>query len=323
MPSLAVGVDIGGTKIAAALVSNAGEVFDFRVVPTPSKEGGPRVLETATRLAAELVHSGHVPSGGRFLGVGVGTAGQVDPALGVVVGATDTIARWVGARVKAEFERSTGLPAYVENDAKAAARAEVHLGAARRSKTALFLTLGTGVGGALALNGRIVEGACGLAGYLGHIRANLPDSGHVPVCSCGRRGCLEAYVSGTAIRAAGIRALQQSDQNRDAESAVPNASAVWEAYLSGQAWAEGVIDQARRAIVSVLSGLVHAFNPDTIVIGGGLSSWGERWCGEIAEALARNVDPLFCKDLSVVPAALGSRAGMIGAALLAVDSVKG
>lgn len=321
MSGWAIGIDIGGTKIAGAIVSPGGETRGLRVVPTPSAEGGLRVLERVITLAVELLGSEAAAAAGEMAGIGVGTGGQVEVETGRLLGATALIPQWRGLDLKGALERATGLPAVVDNDAKAMAWAELRSGAAQGARAALFLTLGTGVGGAVAAGGRVLDGARGLAGHLGHMRVQMEVEGDEPLCSCGRRGCLEAYASGSAIREAGRRALAQSGDEIAAQQAVPDASAVWEAYGRGETWAAGVMAQARRALAHVLGGLVYAFNPDRVVIGGGLAAWGTAWCQEIEAALREEVDPLFLEGLAVVPAALGSQAGTVGAAYLAFEKL--
>lgn len=319
MADWAIGIDIGGTKIAGALISSAAEMADWRVLPTPRVGGGHSVLQVVTTLAVDLLHSPSLPAGAQLRGIGVGTGGQVEFGTGRILGATQAIPQWAGVDLKGTLERATGLPTAVDNDAKVMARAELSVGAAQGADTAIFITLGTGVGGALATSGRVLHGTRGLAGHLGHIRADEGEA-DPPLCSCGRRGCLEAYASGPAIRAAGLRALEQMGRSTP-EATVANASSVWEAHRRGEGWATEVIGRARRALAHVLAGLVYTLNPDTIVIGGGLSSWGSAWCREIEDELRALVDQAFMERLKVVPAGLGNRAGTVGAGLLAFEAV--
>ncbi|MBV9851574.1 MAG: ROK family protein, partial [Armatimonadetes bacterium] len=179
-----LGIDIGGTKIAGAVVTEAGVVVRRGARPTPAREGGARVLETALGLARELATP-------EVAGIGVGTGGQVDSARGVIASATDLLPGWAGMPVKAAFEDALGLPTAVDNDVNALAMGEARFGAARGKSTVVFLTLGTGVGGALLLNGSLHHGAHWTGGEFGHIlltmdaNARRDAGGHV--------GTLEAY----------------------------------------------------------------------------------------------------------------------------------
>lgn len=321
----AVGVDIGGTKIAGALVDSSGAVRRQTVCLTPAG-GGEQVVGAVEGLVRQLQVGLDPQVARRLLGVGVGTGGSVEAATGRIVGATRLIANWEGVELQQRLQQVLGMPVRVDNDAKAAARAELLWGAARTARAAVVLTLGTGVGGALTIDGRVLDGARGFAGHLGHI----PVRPGGRQCSCGRRGCLEAYASGRAILLAGRkrwlqsrgsapsqpRAPTEDPHAQTAEAALPDATAVWKAARQGAGWAASVIEEALTALSVALQGLVHAFNPDTIVIGGGLSAWGEPLREAVEEKLRRRILPAFREGLTVRLAALGPQAGVVGAAAL-------
>ncbi|MGA4688495.1 ROK family protein, partial [Micromonospora sp. AB353] len=188
-----VGIDIGGTKTAAALVGPGARVLGRREAPTPARGGPAAVLDTAAGLAADLLAAaGPGP-------VGVGTAGTVDPATGAIRYATDSLPGWAGTAVADELAARLGRPVRVTNDVAAAALGECWAGAGRGRRHVLLAAVGTGLGGAIVNDGRVEGGARGAAGQLGH----LPVPGaHRLRCGCGRYGHLEAIASGTGLSAA-------------------------------------------------------------------------------------------------------------------------
>ncbi|RSN51698.1 ROK family protein [Actinomadura sp. WAC 06369] len=281
-------LDIGGTKVAAALADAEGTVLHRGRVPTP-EGGGQAVLAAAARLLdglAEDARDGSRPPGGgtgdrlRAAGVralGVGAPGVVDPATGRVVSATDVLPGWSGTPVRDALADLTGLPVAVANDVRAMGLGEARRGAGAGFHRVLHVSVGTGVGGALTTGGRLDGGAHGTAGELAHLL--VPERGPVP-CGCGRRDHLEAAVSGPAIAATG-------DPGR--------AGA-----LLGRA----------------LAGLLAVLDPDAVVVGGGVAQVGAPFLDAVTAAFrAEALPPL--RATPILPAALGTDAPLTGAALLA------
>ncbi|MEU5478630.1 ROK family protein [Streptomyces mirabilis] len=288
------GVDIGGTTTQVVLCAADLTVVDSVEVPTPAAEGG-RAMVGAALAALDLLRE-RVPS--RLLGVGVGAAGVVDSRAGRVLVASDSFRSWAGFPVTARVEEALGVPAFLDNDVNAFLRGEVAKGAVAGEPAALGMTLGTGVGGALWLDGALFEGAHGAAGEIGH----LPGFGDLP-CTCGGRGHLETLASGRSLTARyGERTGRSLTARGIAEAAVdgdPDALAVYEAAGAGVA----------RAIL-ITAGLVDL---TTFVIGGGVSRAWDLLEPSIAAALAAE-PPVSGQPLRVVRARLGSRAVAIGAA---------
>lgn len=315
MGRCAVGLDIGGTKIAAGVVTLDGQIFWRSRRETPVRLGAEAVAQAVCSAAEEAVRAAGA-AGLQPEAVGIATGGQVDRLQGRVVSSTRVLPGGEAIDLRTRVAEAVGLPVQIDNDAKAMARAELAWGAARGAQTAVFLTLGTGVGGALAVNGRVVDGQRGFAGHLGHIPVTSTTSDG-PVCSCGNRGCLEAYASGTAIAAlARARLAAERPPTAATPEPAPDASAVFAAAAQGAPWARWALDQALAALGAALAGLVHALNPEVIVIGGGLSSQGEPWRRSIEDAVFRRVMPAFRSGLSIRLAAMGGDAGLAGAALL-------
>ncbi|HEX5324234.1 MAG TPA: ROK family protein, partial [Capsulimonadaceae bacterium] len=255
--ALYLGIDIGGTKIAGGLVTSEGQILRRAEQPTP-REGGRAILDTALSVARSLA------AGDTLAGAGIGTGGQVDAERGVIVSATDILPGWAGTDVKGAFEEAFHIPAAVENDVNALAVGEARFGTARGLPTVVFLALGTGVGGALLLNGRAHHGAHWVGGEFGHILLSV-DS-HARRAADGSVGSLEAYCSGPGL-AQTWREIAASDDlsvtgHRIAGWAArePNGPAAQAVRRTGEYLGYGLVT------------LANALDPDRIVIGGGLAS---------------------------------------------------
>ncbi|MBC7288566.1 MAG: ROK family protein, partial [Armatimonadetes bacterium] len=260
-----VGIDIGGTVLSAALVDGSGQIVALRRTATPRSAGAEACLPELDNAVRNLLSE--ACGSGRLLAVGIGFGGPVDPISGVVRRSHHVVG-WSGVPLREHFAELTGLPAYVENDANAAAIAEAMFGAARDAEVVLYVNVGTGIGGGIAVRKRIYRGAHFNAGEIGHIPL-LPDDG--PPCPCGKRGCLEALASGDAI---GREAQLMSRQGKLRGSMLEAAPA-----LTGRTVGEYAVqgDEVARAIVARAGGYlgwglaiaVNILDPDIVVVGGG------------------------------------------------------
>lgn len=299
--TLVAALDIGGTKTAAALVDVAGRVLERARAATPASEGSSAVLATAAALVQSVRGTRPV------LGLGVGSAGIVDPASGVVTGATDVLPGWIGTNLRGELSAALGIPVVVRNDVHAHALGEATYGAGVGCTTLLYVAVGTGVGAAFAhsgLPGGLLSGAHAAAGHVGHVPS--PEAGDL-ACTCGGRGHLEAIAAGPALvrehaRRTGVRAADLGEVAVLATGGDPDAAAVLE--LGG------------RAVGAVVGGLVNVLDPDVVVVGGGVASLGEVWWRPLREAVVAGVLPAL-RGTPVVPSALGEDAALLGAAALA------
>ena len=289
-----VGIDLGGTKTAAALVAPDGTLGVRVAAPTPAAEGPGAVLDVVAGLVARV--AGDTPIGG----VGIGTAGIVD-AAGRVVSATETFTGWVGTDLVAGLagRLSRPVPIRVYNDVDAHLLGEAWRGAARGRDSALMVAVGTGVGGALLIDRRLVRGAHSAAGELGH----LPAVGAEGLrCPCGRPGHLEALAAGPAI-ARGYRA---------AGGTAADARAVFALAGDGDPAAIAVVDAAATGLGRAVAGLVTTIDPACVVIGGGVAEAGELWWRPLREAFRSELVAAFATPL--VKAELGVSAAVLGAA---------
>ncbi|MFH2006910.1 MAG: ROK family protein [bacterium] len=313
-----LGIDLGGTKIAAGLVTRAGELRSLARVATPARQGVEAVVAAAwevTKLAAR----GAQVAVGRITGVGVGAPGPIDRTAGVVV-APPNLPGWKDVDLRSLMERRLRAPVHLENDANAAGLAEVRFGAGRGCSPVIYLTVSTGIGGALLVDGRLITGAAGAAGEAGHLVV-LPDG---PSCGCGGRGCLEALASGTAVARRAREAVR-----RGAASALTErfgsrpgritARTVAKLADQGDPEAQRIVTQAMEYLGIGVANLVNLINPERVVIGGGLTALGPRMFDPVRRAVRRHCNPVAVRAVTIEPAALGADSGVIGAATLAMD----
>jgi glucokinase len=305
----AIGVDVGGTKIAAGLVEATGEVRDRLVVPTPAAEGPFAVLRAIAELAERL----RTPE---VVGVGVGTGGVVDHARGVIVSATSLLPGWAGTPVAAELSTRLGLPVTMDNDGNVLALGEHRFGAARGLDSVLCIAVGTGVGGGVIIGGRLVRGAHHTAGEVGHIP--VPGSEGMP-CSCGRTGHLEAIASGpamTARYAAEAAGRAQAHQHGGGPRAAIDLRVIAERARTGDVVAAKVIADGAGALGRAIGGLANGIDPDAVIVGGGVAEIGEPYWAPLRAAVRENTLPALAA-LEIRPAGLRTNAAIAGAAALA------
>ncbi len=294
-----LGVDIGGTKIAVAVVEAAdGTVVARRVAPTPAEQGPVAVVEAAADLAARVLAAYPASAGG------VGAPGVVDAGRGVVVTSTGYLPGWEGTPVAAELERRLGLPFAADNDVNAAALGEARHGAGRGLGSFLLVVVGTGLGGAIVSDGRVLRGATGTAGELGHVPVAAAEQVR---CSCGRSGHLEAIVAAPGITAAYQRA--SGEPGVDVRAMARRAAA-------GEEAAAATLHAAGTAFGRTLGGLVNTLDPEAVILGGGVMQVGEPLWAPLEAAMRGEVLPSVAA-VPLRPAELGVDAGVIGAAALA------
>lgn len=294
------GIDIGGTKISAVLVDDGGRVLRQGVVPAPAKDGGAAMATAAAGLVRRLAQEADV----RVVASGVGAAGVIDQERGVVVAASATFADWAGFALAAALEERLGFPVRIENDVNAFLLGELRWGAARGSSDVVGIMLGTGVGGAIVLDGALHHGANGAAGEIGH----TPGYSGL-VCTCGQTGHLETLASGTSIarRYAEI-----------AGSGTVSAAEVAERARAGDPVAATVFADAGRAVALAASTSASLLDLPLIVVGGGVSAAWDLLEPAILATLATDA-PVSGYPLRVVPAELDGDVVARGAAALVAD----
>jgi len=319
-----IGVDLGGTHVRAAIVdTGTGQVSNLIQVSTLAREGHEAVM---VRMA-DLVHDVIQASGDAkevIGGIGIGVPGVLNLDQGEVLFLPNLPGNWRHVPLRDRIQELVGLPVYLLNDARAATYGEWMFGAGRGVDTMACYTLGTGVGGGLVINGRLHLGIGGTAGELGHTSIDMSG----PTCGCGNRGCVEVYASGPAIAAAGIKAVVQGLTTQigtlvdyDLNKITPEV--VNRAAKEGDAIACSIYENAGFALGVAISNLLVTITPRKVVIGGGVSQAGDLLFDPIQRTIQERVFVMPKEQVQIVPAELGTYAGMIGAAAWAMACERG
>ncbi len=318
--SYAVGVDLGGTKIEAALVDAAGQIAETRRTPTEAKQGPDHVVETiVSTISTHYLGDASRPVGA----IGIGVAGQVDPESGIVRRAPNL--DWRDFPIRERLEAALRLPVAVLNDVQAITYGECRRGVGHGVKDLVCLFAGTGVGGGVVIGGELVRGSSGNAGEFGHMTIEVAG---MP-CTCGNRGCIETFVGGWAIAERARRRVAAEPGSGGAllrlaggKAEEISAALVGRAAAQGDALARALVEETGTALGVGLAAIANALNPELLILGGGVVE-GLPGLVEIAEReLRRRALAAALKPLRVVRSKLGADAGVIGAALFARESAR-
>jgi glucokinase len=310
-------LDLGGTRIRAAVVQSDGSRLARTEMETPVEDGPATIIRACRDAVAEARSKVPAALGDAVAGIGISCPGPVDPTRGVVLEPPNLGPAFRNIMLAEDLGNAQGLPAFLDRDTNVAALGEHAFGAARGVEDFIYLTISTGVGGAIVMAGRLLHGPDGLAGELGHVPVSLNG----PRCGCGGIGHVEAYASGTAL-AREARALVASTGSsflvdRARRLGGPNelsAKDVAEGAQAGDRACLELMERARRAVAAACVGYVNTFNPHRIVIGGSIAeAEGERLLGPIREAIAREGFEALARHVRVVPAALGGDVSLAGA----------
>lgn len=312
MDRTVIGVDLGGTNLRTAIVGSDGEILDKHKEATKAVDGWVKVvarlidnikrqLETATRMGTEI------------FAVGVGAPGVILVDKGIVV-KSPNFPDWNNLPLKAELEKALKIPVFIENDANAAALGEKWRGAGRDIRSMIHLTLGTGVGGGIILDNKIWHGADGMAGEIGHMTL-IPDGRQ---CTCGNTGCLEMYASARGIVLSFREELEK--QKLPAAEALKEVTSekVYQAAREGDAVARRVMKDMGRMLGIGIASLINIFNPERVVIGGGVKDAWPLFIGATHEEIMKRAFQVPAERTEIVPSLLGDDAGMVGAAAVAL-----
>ena len=288
-------IDIGGTAVKMGLVDREGRIHDRHEASVCFDEYKTPILTTVLREAKLFL------DGREIEGIGVSATGQVDDNAGIVIGTNGKIPGYEGSRIKDALEEAFGVPACALNDANAAALGESFAGAAKGRRNAVMLTLGTGVGGGIIIDGKVFGGTRGIAGELGHF--TLYQNG--APCACGKRGCYENYAATTAL----VRLAEErtGEKNLDGRAIFRRAS-------EGETVMLEILDAWTDDIAAGITGLVHIFNPEIVIIGGGVSGQEALLIEPLRRKVLSGAMPRFAEGLQLERAVLGNDAGLIGAA---------
>ena len=313
----AIGVDLGGTKIAAALVGIDGRIETSMRYPTDVDGGPAAVKEQIVELVRQLIDK----TGCSPVGVGVGVAGQIKSKDGVVRFAPNL--DWHDVPLQSELETALDLPVAVTNDVRAITWGEWRFGAGKGCDNLICMFVGTGVGGGLVTGGKMVAGCSNTAGEIGHIVVDV----HGPVCNCGNRGCLEILAGGLAI---GKRAQAIARTHAEQGAALLrlvngrhediSAETVAEAFHQGDPLAGDLVNEVVEALVAGAVTLVHCFNPCLFILGGGVIDGIPELVELVDRKIRQQCLTAATENLKVEKAELADEAGVIGAAALAMEA---
>lgn len=311
MPQI-IAVDFGGTNIRVAYFPTA-EPPPKKISksPTRASEGPEAVIARLEKAIQALIPKEH-----HDLRIGVASPGPLDPTRGVILNAVN-LPGWVEIPLKDKLETQFGLPVEIGNDANLAALGEWRFGAGRGTNNLVYLTISTGIGGGVIIDGRLLIGAQGLGAEIGHTTV-APEG---PLCGCGQYGHLEAVAAGPAIARQAMGLLESGRSSTLREKFELNETLtskdVGKAAQAGDELACEVIEQAGEYIGRALSDLAHIFNPEVFILGGGVTQIGSLLFEPIDRALRSHImHSAYVEDLRLLPAALGDDAGLIGAMVL-------
>lgn len=314
METVLVGIDLGGTNAQGAAALD-GKIIRQEKIPTRSQLDAEAVLDDLARLALELA------GGRKIAALGLGVPGLLDLERGLCVFSGNL--GWDNVPVKAKLEEKTGAPVFMDNDVRVAAAGELARGLAQGCKDFIYLTVGTGIGSGIFIDGHLLRGPRWSAGEVGHMV--LDPQG--PDCTCGSKGCLEALASATAIAREGrAAAAANPDSILNTLAADPrdiDAALVFEAAAAGDAVAARVVETAMTWLGIGVANLVNIFNPRLVVIGGGVSLAGERLLAPVRTQVERYSMPVQRETVSIRTSALGDAAGVAGALELARRGLEG
>jgi glucokinase len=320
-PGLAIGIDIGGTKVAGGVVDAGGNVIHRARRDTPDRSKSPAVVEgTIVEVVAELMQLAAPPEA--VAAVGIGAAGFVAADRATVVFAPHL--SWRHEPLRAALQKRVAVPIFVDNDANAAVWAEWKFGAAQEETHVMMITLGTGIGGGILIDGQVQRGRFGIAGEFGHMQ--VVPSGHR--CECGNRGCWEQYASGNALvrEARSLFSANSpiaSDLLDRAEGVVSNLTGplITQAARDGDPTARELLAEVGNWLGVGIANLAAAFDPGIFVIGGGVSAAGDLLLASARDTFKRQLTGRgYRPEARIVAAQLGNDAGLIGAADLARHS---
>jgi glucokinase len=312
----AVGIDIGGTKIAGALVDDVGNIVEQLRVKSPINNPGEMVEAIASVI-------GELTSGQKVVGVGVAAAGFLSADREVMFHSPN-IAAWRNEPLKSRIQDKTSYPVLLENDANAAGWAEFRFGAGRNVSSMIMLTIGTGVGGAVVSEGQLLKGGFGIGGELGHV-VLIPGG---RACGCGLMGCLETYASGTALLQAARDLAESTDLLGDGlrklnpDPGTLTGEELYQAILQDDPGALRLISELGEHLgIAIGSFFVPVLDPELVVVGGGVSAVGERLLDPMRAGYSKSMPAKgYRPELSIVKAQFLNQAGLIGAADLARQS---
>ena len=309
-----IGVDIGGTNVKIALVDEKGIIAYSNSVPTRAEMGYEYTIQNIISTIKDSLKESHNDIS-NIGGIGFGLPGQIDSVNGIVR-LLPNIPGWVEVPLAKIVQDEFKVPVKLDNDVRVATLGELNFGAGKGCQNLVCLTVGTGVGSGIVLNGQLVRGASMTAGEIGHVVVERTDG---EICGCGSRGCLEAYASGPSIVKMAKDYIAGGKSTKFKEIAAGNEITpfmVYEAAKQGDAVAKQIFNIVGEYLGVALVSVVNLLNPEKIIVGGGVGQAGDLLLNPVREAIQRRCIPTSAAAVEVVPAQLGESAGVVGASLL-------
>ncbi|SHI44287.1 MULTISPECIES: ROK family protein [Clostridium] len=315
MKNYVVGVDLGGTKISCALSDLEGRVVAQTTIPTLAHEGDNPVLGRIIKTIEMVLEEGNVATN-EVAAIGIGSPGPLDAKKGIIV--TTPNLPFKNFQLVQPIEEKFSIPTYLDNDANVAAIAEFMFGAGKGTENMVYITVSTGVGGGAILNGKIYRGSTTNALEVGHTTV-FPGG---PRCGCGNLGCLEATSSGTAIGRRANEAVNSKVETSLRDYETVTSYEVFKEAEKGDAVSKKILDEAFSYLGIGVANIIASFDPDKVIIGGGVSKGGDVLFNKVQEVVNERCFKSMAEYCKIVPAGLGTDAGVLGAVALAIMESK-
>jgi glucokinase len=309
-------IDLGGTKMLAAIISNEGQVLAQERILTLADEGPESVINRMLSVIDHLLTLRDIAPH-QLDSISIAAAGVINLDQGIIT-VSPNLPGWHNVPLRDIMNEKYKINTFLVNDANAAALGEHRFGAGKGVNNLIYLTVSTGIGGGIIINGKLYSGSCGIAGEIGHMSIDING----PRCNCGNIGCLEVLASGTAVAKEAIRRVshgEESSLTRIVEGKLENITAkeVALAAQEGDSLASEVISRAATFLGIGMVNLVNIFNPEMIIVGGGMAKMGDLLLNPARRIVKERAFPLAAQAVRIVPAQLGDNAGVLGAATFA------
>jgi glucokinase len=311
-----IGIDVGGTNIKFGIVSRTGKISNQFSLPTYAHQNPKKVLEQIVFGVNKILETKSLD---QFAGIGIGIPGKVDIKNGIVTSAPNFM-EWERVNVRRAIYKKFKTRIELDNDANCAALGELHFGIGRKIKSFIMITLGTGVGGGIIINGKLIRGESGGAGEIGHVSIDFQG----PLCKCGQHGCIEAYAGNNYIIKRTIQKLQEYPDSKIVDLVENNLDkiepkTIFKASIEGDELANKILFDTGYYLGIGLASVMNILDLKTFVIGGGISAAGSTLLRSIESSLKKHGIKEIVKDVKVYPARLKNKAGILGAASLLFD----
>lgn len=305
------GVDLGGTNTKIGILNKEGDILKSRIIKTLSAEGVDNTLERIWKTIQELAQELDINIE-KIKGIGLGIPGPVLEQSIVAFFANFPWERNIN--IKEKLEKLTGIETKLDNDANIIALGEAKYGAAKGSKSSITVALGTGIGGGIYIDGKLVSGAKGAGGEVGHMKI-VKDG---KLCGCGQRGCFEAYVSATGLIREAVSRLTVNKQNLlykmiDGDLMKLEAKDIFDAAREGDAFSLELVDYEAEYLALGIANILNIINPEVVVLGGGVALAGDILLNPMKEKMVKYALPVTLEELKIVQGVLGNEAGIKGA----------